>query len=153
MQLTSARTPSISSQQTLLPHTLREIEFACCIADLKEQNCNLKSQQDAASVHAILTAQELSIIKHQYNKKTKKKDGSRCIITDARILMSHEGKEQAAADAAKKEAKKKAEVQRQEKQKEAECADIIRRADHTPSSPVFIICKRPNNIINFSFEL
>ncbi|KIK57475.1 hypothetical protein GYMLUDRAFT_246820 [Collybiopsis luxurians FD-317 M1] len=148
-------TPS-SSKESLLPHTLQEVEYACHIANLEEELCNAKSQWDAATTHAVLSAQELSILKHKYNKKAEKKDGSRQVVTDARVLMSWEGKEQAAADAAKKAAKKKAEADRKEKQRQAEHTDIIRHADQEQSSSTFtgsLTSKSKSALIDICFAL
>ncbi|KAJ3981947.1 hypothetical protein F5890DRAFT_1476563 [Lentinula detonsa] len=97
----------------------------------------LQAERDAAMVHAVLAGQEAAVYKHCLNKRNQKKDSSKCFATDARVVTSREGKQQAKAEAAKKAAKKKVDDERQKRKKDLEREDILRRAAQEKESAAF----------------
>ncbi|KAJ3779714.1 hypothetical protein GGU10DRAFT_337782 [Lentinula aff. detonsa] len=88
-------------------------------------------------VHAVLAGQEAAVYKHRLNKRNQKKDSSKRFATDARVVTSREGKQQAKAEAAKKAAKKKADDEREKRKKDLEREDILRRAAQEKESAAF----------------
>lgn len=98
----------------------------------------LQAERDAATVHAVLAGQEAAVFKYRLNSHDKRKDGSKCFATDARIVTSREGKRQAKEEAAKKAAKKKADDDRTQKRKDVEWDDIIRHAAQEKDGTAFL---------------
>ncbi|KAJ3742221.1 hypothetical protein DFH05DRAFT_1559026 [Lentinula detonsa] len=144
-------TSSISSRQTL-----RDLSAAQQIAELKKELIIVKAERDAANVHAVISGQEAAVWKHRYNKKAVKKDTTKRFTTDARIVTSREGREEAVADAAKKAAKKQAEAEKIKKKQDLEREDILRRAAQEKESIAFsgsLKSKSKRDLIDIAFSL
>ncbi|KAF9075507.1 hypothetical protein BDP27DRAFT_1315159, partial [Rhodocollybia butyracea] len=95
-----------------------------------------EAERDAVRAHAVIAGVEAGMWKHKFNNKSQKKDSSKRLHTEARILTSTEGKE-AAAETARKVQKKNAETERLKKRKEFETADILRRAQQQRDNSMF----------------
>ncbi|KAJ3995883.1 hypothetical protein F5050DRAFT_1763972 [Lentinula boryana] len=117
--------------------TLNEINLQRQLAEWKRRALVAEGQvmieqaeREAATVHAVLAGREASILKYQLNANTRKKtDTSKCFTTSARIVTSAEGKEQAIAEASKRDAKKNELEEKKKKKQDTERADFLRCAE------------------------
>ncbi|KAJ3991864.1 hypothetical protein F5050DRAFT_1715744 [Lentinula boryana] len=144
-------TSSISSRQTL-----RDLSAAQQIAELKKELVIVKAERDATNVHAVISGQEAAVWKHRYNKKAVKKDTTKRFTTDARIVTSREGREEAVADAAKKAAKKQAKAEKRKKKQDLEREDILCRATQEKESIAFsgsLKSKSKRDLTDIAFSL
>ncbi|KAJ3979035.1 hypothetical protein F5890DRAFT_1559293 [Lentinula detonsa] len=117
--------------------TLNEIHLQRQLAEWKRRALVAEGQvmieqaeREAATVHAVFAGREASILKYQLNANTQKKTNtSKCFTTSAQIVTSAEGKEQAIAEASKRDAKKNELEEKKKKKQDTERADFLRCAE------------------------
>ncbi|KAJ3996349.1 hypothetical protein F5050DRAFT_1819178 [Lentinula boryana] len=120
------------NEQLECDNALLQIQYASALAELlvlKEKFTEVQEQCDAAETHAVLIGQQYSVYKHRCNEKAQKKDSSRCVTTSSRILTSREGRSEIEEETVKRAEKMRTETERQKQKSDAQCMDIVRRAE------------------------